>query len=76
MVFGKSYFNHIVSENHKMEEKMKESSYDFTNNSEKLIQKYIKDFETKLLYKNNYKIDLKFASNVYKCTKYLIKKYG
>ena len=47
-----------------------------TNNSEKLIQKYIKDFETKLLYKNNYKIDLKFASNVYKCTKYLIKKYG
>ena len=59
-----------------IDSKIKSFSYDFTNNSEKLIQKYIKDFETKLLYKNNYKIDLKFASNVYKCTKYLIKKYG
>ena len=51
-------------------------SYNFTNNNEKLIQKYIKDFETKLLYKRDYKIDLNFACNVYKYTKYLIKKYG
>ena len=56
--------------------KTKSYSFDFTNNNEKLIQKYIKDFETKLLYKKKYKIDLNFACNVYKNTKYLMNNNG
>ena len=54
----------------------KNISINFTNSKEKIIQKYVLDYESKLKNKNSYNIDLKFACNVYKEIKYLLdKKY-
>ena len=47
-------------------------SLNFTHNKEPIIQRFIIDYEKKLVSKKNYNIDLKFACNVYKNIKYLI----
>ena len=55
-------------------DKKERLSVNFTNNKELIIQKYIDDYEKKLLNKEKYNINLKFAYNVYKNIKYIIKK--
>ena len=47
-------------------------SLNFTHNKEPIIQRFIIDYEKKLVSKKKYNIDLKFACNVYKNIKYLI----
>ena len=46
-------------------------SLNFTHKKKPIIQRFIIDYEKKLVSKKKYNIDLKFACNVYKNIKYL-----
>ena len=59
-------YNNLEKYNEKM------FSLNFTHNKEPIIQRFIIDYEKKLVSKKKYNIDLKFACNVYKNIKYLI----
>ena len=72
--FECSYNKSVLREVKLINDKKERLSVNFTNNKELIIQKYIDDYEKKLLNKEKYNINLKFACNVYKNIKYLIKK--